>query len=101
MKISNNRPDLFILDKKHHEVTLIEVGIIANCLQTIRAEKNGKYDLPAKELGILYRIQEKDNSIYDDVRQGSNEIPWKYLKKSGITRKIEVYIQCKPFGCPI
>jgi hypothetical protein len=54
IKVQNNRPDLLVLDKRNNEITIIEVGITSqDQLQKVGAEKHRKYDLLAKELGIL------------------------------------------------
>ncbi|TBU13285.1 hypothetical protein CWI38_0479p0040 [Hamiltosporidium tvaerminnensis] len=50
VKIRNNRPDIFILDKKKNKITLIEVGITSQ--DSLQIEK---YDLLANELGLIYR----------------------------------------------
>ncbi|TBU11668.1 hypothetical protein CWI38_1091p0010, partial [Hamiltosporidium tvaerminnensis] len=48
IKIRNNRPDIFILDKKKNKITLIEVGItFQDSLQIVETEKLRKYDLLA------------------------------------------------------
>ncbi|TBU13679.1 hypothetical protein CWI38_0364p0020 [Hamiltosporidium tvaerminnensis] len=54
-KIRNNRPDIFILDKKKNKITLIEVGITSqDSLQIVETEKLRKNDLLANELGLIY-----------------------------------------------
>ncbi|TBU20062.1 hypothetical protein CWI38_0139p0050 [Hamiltosporidium tvaerminnensis] len=56
VKIRNNRPDIFILDKKKNKITLIEVGItFQDLLQIVETEKLRKYDLLANELGLIYK----------------------------------------------
>ncbi|TBU11133.1 hypothetical protein CWI38_1365p0020, partial [Hamiltosporidium tvaerminnensis] len=56
VKIRNNRPDIFILDKKKNKITLIEVGITSqDSLQIVETEKLRKYDLLANELGLIYK----------------------------------------------
>ncbi|TBU10366.1 hypothetical protein CWI38_1817p0010 [Hamiltosporidium tvaerminnensis] len=56
LKFRNNRPDIFILDKKKNKITLIEVGITSqDSLQIVETEKLRKYDLLANELGLIYR----------------------------------------------
>ncbi|TBU04765.1 hypothetical protein CWI37_0091p0060 [Hamiltosporidium tvaerminnensis] len=56
VKIRNNRPDIFILDKKKNKITLIEVGITSqDSLQIVKTEKLRKYDPLANELGLIYR----------------------------------------------
>ncbi|TBU02767.1 hypothetical protein CWI37_0418p0010, partial [Hamiltosporidium tvaerminnensis] len=56
VKIRNNRPDIFILDKKKNKITLIEAGITSqDSLQIVEMEKLRKYDLLANELGLIYK----------------------------------------------
>ncbi|TBU08447.1 hypothetical protein CWI36_0138p0010 [Hamiltosporidium magnivora] len=56
VKIRNNRPDIFILDKKKNKITHIEVGITSqDSLQIVETEKLRKYDLLANELGLIYK----------------------------------------------
>ncbi|TBU05584.1 hypothetical protein CWI39_0661p0010, partial [Hamiltosporidium magnivora] len=56
VKIRNNRPDIFILDKKKNNITLIKVGITSlDSLQIVETEKLRKYDLLAHELGLIYK----------------------------------------------
>ncbi|TBU12087.1 reverse transcriptase, partial [Hamiltosporidium tvaerminnensis] len=56
VKIRNNRPDVFILDKKKNKITLIEVGITSqDSLQIVETEKLRKYNLLANELGLIYK----------------------------------------------
>ena len=51
IKISNNRPDIFIFDKMKNEIILIEVNITSqNNLQQVELEKTKKYDILANEL---------------------------------------------------
>ncbi|KAF7684402.1 hypothetical protein TCON_0401 [Astathelohania contejeani] len=58
--IKNNRPDIFIYDKKENEIILVEVGItIQDNFQIIETEKKRKYDLLANELGLLYKAKTK------------------------------------------
>ncbi|TBU06262.1 CorA-like metal ion transporter, partial [Hamiltosporidium magnivora] len=59
VKIRNNRPDIFILDKKKNKITLIEVGITSqDLLQIVETEKLRKYDLLANEasMGVIMRV---------------------------------------------
>ncbi|TBU11212.1 hypothetical protein CWI38_1319p0010 [Hamiltosporidium tvaerminnensis] len=56
VKIRNNRPDIFILDKKKNKITLIEVGITSqDSLQIVETEKLRKYDLLDNEVGLIYK----------------------------------------------
>ncbi|TBU20279.1 hypothetical protein CWI38_0097p0020 [Hamiltosporidium tvaerminnensis] len=56
VQIRNNRPDIFVLDKRRNKITLIEVGITSqDSLQIVETEKLRKYDLLANELGLIYK----------------------------------------------
>ncbi|KAF7683898.1 hypothetical protein TCON_0894 [Astathelohania contejeani] len=58
--IKNNRPDIFIYDKKVNQINLVEVGITSqDNLQIVETEKKRKYDLLANELGMLYKAKTK------------------------------------------
>ena len=60
IKINNNRPDIFVYDKKRKEIILIEVGITnQDLLQTVEVEKQRKYDILANELSLLYKCKSK------------------------------------------
>ncbi|KAI5176648.1 hypothetical protein PAEPH01_2411 [Pancytospora epiphaga] len=55
MQIGANRPDIFVLDKKRREITLIEAGITSQeRLVTVETEKMHKYDILANKLGQEY-----------------------------------------------
>ncbi|KAF7684396.1 hypothetical protein TCON_0417 [Astathelohania contejeani] len=58
--IKNNRPDIFIYDKKENEIILVEVSITSqDNLQIVETEKKRKYDLLANKLGLLYKAKTK------------------------------------------
>ncbi|KAF7675364.1 hypothetical protein TCON_2718 [Astathelohania contejeani] len=58
--IINNRPDIFIYDKKEKKIILVEVGkTCQNNLQIVETEKKRKYDILANELGLLYKAKTK------------------------------------------
>ncbi|KAF7684277.1 hypothetical protein TCON_0523 [Astathelohania contejeani] len=58
--IKNNRPDIFIYDKKENEMILVEVGVTSqDNLQIVETEKKKKYDLFANKLGLLYKAKTK------------------------------------------
>jgi hypothetical protein len=55
IKVQNNRLDLFILDKKSNEITMVEMGITKqDQLQKVEVEKHKMYYLLAKELWLLH-----------------------------------------------
>ncbi|KAF7684304.1 hypothetical protein TCON_0511 [Astathelohania contejeani] len=91
--IKNNRPDIFIYDKKENEIILVEVGITSqDNLQIVETEKKRKYDLLANELGLLYKAKTKIISYvmtWDGVVTKYNR---NYLKELNITSTIEEYI---------
>ncbi|KAF7680943.1 hypothetical protein TCON_2440 [Astathelohania contejeani] len=58
--VKNNRPDIFIYDKKENEIILVEVGITSqDDIQIVETEKKRKYDFLANELGLLYKAKTK------------------------------------------
>lgn len=55
LKISSNRPDLFVYQKKK-EIILIEIRITCqDKLQTLETEKTMKYDISTNEPGLIYK----------------------------------------------
>ncbi|KAF7683499.1 hypothetical protein TCON_1299 [Astathelohania contejeani] len=56
--IKNNRPDIFIYDKKENEIILVKVGITSR-VQIVETEKKRKYDFLANELGLLCEAKTK------------------------------------------
>ena len=58
IKIENNRPDIFVCDKRKNEIMLIEVGITnQDLLNSVENEKMRKYDLLANELALMYKCK--------------------------------------------
>ncbi|KAF7674356.1 hypothetical protein TCON_2735 [Astathelohania contejeani] len=56
--IKNNRPDIFMNDKKENEITSVEVGMTSqDNLQIVKTEKKRKYDFLANELGLLCKAK--------------------------------------------
>jgi hypothetical protein len=97
IKISNNRPDIFIFDKRKQEIILVEVGITSqDNLQQVELEKTRKYDLLANELGLLYKC--KKTTIIPYVMTWDGVVTTyhkKYLKQLEVTPNIEAYIQSR------
>ncbi|TBU13559.1 hypothetical protein CWI38_0394p0020 [Hamiltosporidium tvaerminnensis] len=76
VKIRNNRPDIFILDKKKNKITLIEVGITSqDSLQIVITNKSW-------ELGLIYMC----NGIVTKYHKS-------HLKRLEIPMNVEAYIQ--------
>ncbi|TBU07644.1 hypothetical protein CWI36_0247p0020 [Hamiltosporidium magnivora] len=80
VKIRNNRPDIFILDKKKNKITHIEVGITSqDSLQIVETEKIRKYDLLANELGLIYKCSRASMGVI--MRAEMHEEPTPPLKE--------------------
>lgn len=96
IKIQNNRPDIFIYDKKRKEIILIEIGITnQDLLQTVENEKMRKYDLLANELGLMYKCKTKIIP-YVMTWEGLVTICHKkYTKELGVPLNVEAYIQSR------
>ena len=86
---TNNRPDLFVYDKKKREITLIEVGVTnQDVLQTVESEKKRKYDLLANELALIHKAKVNIVPIvmtWDGIVTNYHR---KYLKEIEITNSI-------------
>ncbi|TBU05749.1 hypothetical protein CWI36_0585p0020, partial [Hamiltosporidium magnivora] len=83
VEIRNNRPDIFILDKKKNKISLIEVGItFKDSLQIIETEKLMKYDLLANVLSLIYN--------WDRIVTEYHKM---YVKRLEIPMNVEAYIQ--------
>ena len=96
IKLPNNRPDLFVYDKKKGEITLIEVGITnQDLLQTVETEKHRKYDVLANELGLIYKVKVKIIPIVMTWEGIVTIYHKKYLKELGITKNIQAYMQSR------
>ncbi|KAF7684287.1 hypothetical protein TCON_0519, partial [Astathelohania contejeani] len=92
--IKNNRPDIFIYDKKENEIILVEVGITSqDNLQIAETEKKRKYDLLANELGLLYKAKTKIISYVMTWDGVVTKYHRNYLKKLNLYFTIEAYFQ--------
>ncbi|KAF7681018.1 hypothetical protein TCON_2368 [Astathelohania contejeani] len=92
--VKNNRPDIFIYHKRENEIILVEVGMRSqDNFQIVETEKKRKYDLLAKELGLLYKAKTK---IITYVMKWDNVVTKyhrNYLKKLNLYSTIEAYFQ--------
>ncbi|KAF7683759.1 hypothetical protein TCON_1028 [Astathelohania contejeani] len=84
--IKNNRPDIFIYDKKENEIILVAVGITSqDNLQIVETEKKRKYEPLANELSLLCKAKTKiipHVMTWDDVVTKYHR---NYLKELNIT----------------
>jgi hypothetical protein len=93
-KLSANRPDIIVYDKKRKEIIIIEVGITSQeQLQNVESEKRRKYDVLANELGAIHKCKTKIIPYvltWDGIVTRFHK---NYSKEIGLTTKIEAYIQ--------
>ncbi|TBU11007.1 hypothetical protein CWI38_1433p0030, partial [Hamiltosporidium tvaerminnensis] len=94
VKIRNNRPDIFILDKKKNKITLIEVGITSqDSLQIVETEKLRKYDLLTNELGLIYKVSVEIIPYMITWDGIVTKYHKSHLKRLEIPMNVEAYIQ--------
>ncbi|TBU20684.1 hypothetical protein CWI38_0035p0070 [Hamiltosporidium tvaerminnensis] len=94
VKIRNNRPDIFILDKKKNKITLIEVGITSkDSLQVAETEKLRKYDLLANDLGLIYKCSVEIIPYVMTWHGIMTKYHKSHLKRLEIPMNLEAYIQ--------
>ncbi|EQB59819.1 hypothetical protein NAPIS_ORF02647 [Vairimorpha apis BRL 01] len=68
IKVSHNKPDILVFDKKRKEILIVEVGITnLDRLSIVENEKLRKYDLLANELGAIHKSSNKDSSLCNDM----------------------------------
>jgi hypothetical protein len=96
IKIQNNRPDLFVLDKRRNEIMLIEVGVTnQDLLQSVELEKTRKYDLLANELSLIYKCKVRIIPYVITWDGIVTEYHKKHIGKLGVSETIEAYIQSR------
>ncbi|TBU11988.1 hypothetical protein CWI38_0947p0010 [Hamiltosporidium tvaerminnensis] len=94
VKIRNNRPDIFILDKRKNKITLIEVGITSqDSLQIVETEKLRKYDLLANDLGLIYKCSVEIIPYVMTLDGILTKYHKSHLKRLEIPTNVEAYIQ--------
>ena len=93
-KISANRPDLIIHDKKKKEIIFIEVGITSqDQLTIVENEKRRKYDVLANEMGAMHNCRTRIIPYVITWDGIVTKFHKSYAKEIGLTTKIESYIQ--------
>ncbi|TBU13732.1 hypothetical protein CWI38_0349p0020 [Hamiltosporidium tvaerminnensis] len=94
VKIRNNRPDIFILDKKKNMNTLIELGITSqDSLQIVETKKLRKYDLLANELGLIYKCSVEIIPYVMTWDGIVTKYHKSHIKRLEIPMNVEAYIQ--------
>ena len=96
VKIQNDRPDIFIYNKKKKEIMIIKIGITnQDLLNTVENEKMRKYDLLANEISLIYKCKVKIIPYvmtWDGIVSAYHK---KYTEIIGIPYTTEAYIQTR------
>jgi hypothetical protein len=94
IKIQFNKPDIIVHDKVKNEIVIIEIGITsADNLKTVEMEKTRKYELLAKELGLIYKCTTKIIPYVLTWDGLATKCHGSYKKLLGIEDRTEAYIQ--------
>ena len=94
IKVQNNRPDIFVFDKKKKEITLIEIGVTnQDLLQTVETEKTRKYDILANELSNMYKCKTKIIPFVITWNGLVTVYHKKHIKELEIPDNVKAYIQ--------
>ncbi|KAI5148113.1 hypothetical protein ENBRE01_3047, partial [Enteropsectra breve] len=94
INIANNKPDVFIYDKKRNLITIIEVGITSqNRLQEVEVEKKHKYDILANALASIHNARVQIIPIVMTWDGIVTKFFDSYCKKLGIKDRIRAYMQ--------
>ena len=94
VKIKHNRPDIVVHDKRKKEIILIEVGVTSqDQLQRVETEKQHKYDLLAKEMGLMYKCATRIIPYVLTWEGIVTRHHHAHAEAIGLTPRIEAYIQ--------
>ncbi len=94
IKVSHNKPDILVLDKKRKEILIVEIGITNQDLLTVvENEKLRKYDLLANELGLIHKAKTRIVPYVMTWDGVVTKYHKKYIQELGIQPFLEAYIQ--------
>ena len=94
VKIQFNKPDIVVHDKVQNEIIIIEIGITSiDNLKTVEMEKTRKYDLLAKELGLIYKCTTRIIPYVFTWDGLVTKYHTGYKKMLGVEEHTEAYIQ--------
>ena len=94
VKIQYNKPDIVVHDKVQNEIIIIEIGITSiDNLKTVEMEKTRKYDLLAKELGLIYKCTTRIIPYVFTWDGLVTKYHTGYKKMLGVEEHTEAYIQ--------
>ncbi|KAF7680966.1 hypothetical protein TCON_2419 [Astathelohania contejeani] len=92
--IKNNRPDIFIYDKKENKIISVDVIITSqDDLKIVEKKKKWKYGFMANELGLLYKAKTKIIPYVMTWEGVVTKYHRNYFKELNIHFKKEAYIQ--------
>ena len=94
IKVSHNKPDILVFDKKRKEILIVEVGITnLDRLSIVENEKLRKYDLLANELGAIHETRTKIVPYVMTWDGVVTKYHKKYIRELEIKLFLEAYIQ--------
>lgn len=94
IKVSHNKPDILVFDKKKKEILIVEVGITnQDRLTIVENEKLRKYDLLANELGLIHKSRTRIVPYVMTWDGVVTKYHKKYIRELEIQPTLEAYIQ--------
>ena len=94
IKIQHDRPDIFVMDKKKNEITLIEIGITnLDILTQVENEKTKKYNLITNELALSYKCKVKIIQFVMTWNGVVTKYHKKHSKEIDLQPELKAYIQ--------
>ncbi|EQB61133.1 hypothetical protein NAPIS_ORF01293 [Vairimorpha apis BRL 01] len=94
IKVSHNKPDILVFDKKRKEILIVEVGRTnLDRLSIVENEKLRKYDLLANELGAIHEARTKIVPYVMTWDGVVTKYHKKYIRELEIKPFLEAYIQ--------
>ncbi|WUR02149.1 reverse transcriptase [Vairimorpha necatrix] len=94
IKVTHNKPDILVFDKKKKEILIVEVGITnQDRLTIVENEKLRKYDLLANELGLIHKSRTRIVPYVMTWDGVVTKYHRKYIKELEIQPYLEAYIQ--------
>ncbi|WUR03224.1 reverse transcriptase [Vairimorpha necatrix] len=94
IKVTHNKPDILVFDKKKKEILIVEVGITnQDRLTIVENEKLRKYDLLANELGLIHKSRTRIVPYVMTWDGVVTKYHRKYIRELEIQPYLEAYIQ--------
>ncbi|WUR03840.1 reverse transcriptase [Vairimorpha necatrix] len=94
IKVTHNKPDILVFDKKKKEILIVEVGITnQDRLTIVENEKLRKFDLLANELGLIHKSHTRIVPYVMTWDGVVTKYHRKYIRELEIQPYLEAYIQ--------